>query len=57
MPHVYERDENGDRVMFHKPTQKWFAYAFGTFQGECVRGKGDTKQQAVENSIKNTKEE
>ena len=48
------KDEYGNRVW--STNGMFFAYA-GCFQGEVVRGKGSTKEQAVEDSIKNTNEE
>jgi len=57
MMHVYETRPNRDKIMFHRPTKTWFAYAWSRFQNECVRGKGKTEQEAIENSIKNTLED
>lgn len=52
----YERDENGDRVMFHDETGYWFAYS-GKYINGSYRGRGLTKEQAVQDSINTTEKE
>lgn len=49
----YEVDENGNAIMHHS-SGKWFAYAFGKYRTECLRGKGNSKEEAVQDSIYNT---
>ena len=53
----YETDEQGHRIMYHDKTNKWFAYASGIYKGEVWRGKGNTKAEAIQDSIKNTEAE
>ena len=52
MAQIYEPDGKGNRVMYHPKNKLWYAYA-GV--GERVRGEGKTQEEAIENSIYNTK--
>ena len=51
---TYERNKDGDKTMYHKPTNTWFAYATSVFKNGVYRGKGKTEKEAVQNSIKIT---
>ena len=48
---IYEQDEDGNHVRYHGPSGYWFSYH--NSMEEAFKGKGRTKQEAIQNSIRN----